>query len=223
MRPIINSLSHVGRRLLAAGLLSSLLLACTQPTLTSPNDSHNEPVSILNSDGIRERFGNYGVEIIRQDDSTRLSGLFSVDDATGIKTTRTLAVVLFDELARTRLADEHQLIIAGNSIGITFREAGWNIHKQHLLFGEIDLADSALMHKLMPAADLSSVAMHIYDFSVERHGRTHRYATIAEIHHPDYLSLEDLQHRYVIDARTNNHSNIESTELAQRVLREIDR
>ena len=52
------------------------------------------------------------------------------------------------------------------------------------------LAD--LMRIDLPA----SLATHVYEFVIRKEGRSFDYATIVELHHPDYLAVEDLHSIY---------------------------
>ena len=49
---------------------------------------------------------------------------------------------------------------------------------------------------LMKIDTPSSLATHSYRFEVEKNGNRHRYATITEIHHPDYLTPHELSAMY---------------------------
>ena len=63
---------------------------------------------LLNSERIRLKFGSYGIEVLKQAGSLRVSNLFSKSD--DVKTTRTLAVVSYPEQIPKALAKSHQLI-----------------------------------------------------------------------------------------------------------------
>src|SRR5690606_37906628 len=87
-------------------------------------------------------------------------------------------------------AREHEAILAGGSIGAVFAAAGWRVTKRHLQYGELDSTRrvEALMGGLQP----SKLAAHVYVLAVERDGTAYDYAVIAEVHHPAYLTAEDL-------------------------------
>ena len=149
----------------------------------------------LNSDMIERRFGSYGVDVLEQTDERRVSSLFSGSGAQ--KTTRTYAVVDFIAPGRRAYADEHAKISAGASIGKTFRSAGWQIEKQHIFIGELEIPPqygsiTDLMNIELPA----TLATHHYLFTVSRDERSWNYATITEIHHPQYLTADDLRELY---------------------------
>lgn len=151
--------------------------------------------STLNSDGIARKFGSYGVEILDATDTRRISSLYS-DSGDG-PVTRTYAVVEFLGSNVAAVAEVHARIVAGTSIGATFREAGFSIRKQSLFIGALpvpatytDLA--RLMHVNLP----QSLAVHQYLFIVSRDERSWNYARITEVHHPDYLGAADLEKLY---------------------------
>jgi len=149
----------------------------------------------LNSDRIERMFGNYGVDVICSSPFRRESSLYSTSDDG--KTTRTYAVVDFQGEPRREYAREHALIESGASIGTTFRRAGWTIDKQHLFIGGLEIPDTySLIGELMKIPLPETLAVHVYLMIVKKDGRSFPYATIAEIHHPDYLSAADLNEIY---------------------------
>ena len=108
-----------------------------------------EPES-LNSERIEERFGSYGIEVLSHESGIRRSSLYSVDNE--VKTCRTYAVVRFVDESTPRVAAAHANILAGGSIGATFKSSGWHIGKITLAVSSISLggsdhAISQLMHK----------------------------------------------------------------------------
>jgi len=155
---------------------------------------------LLNSDRIRQAFGNYAVDVLQADDETRISSLYSVSadpKSPRVKTTRTLALVRFLVPRDPSLDREHEAIVNGASIGETFRNSGWSISKKNLLLCELSLAATDLpalsgMHITLPA----TLALHRYYFSVRRENITVDYAIVEEIHHPDYLTLRMLEGIY---------------------------
>lgn len=149
----------------------------------------------LNSDRIERAFGNYGVEILRADETRRVTSLHS-SDSTG-KTTRTYAVVQYRGTPHALIAAEHAKILKGGSIGATFRAAGWEIDKQHVFIGELEVPKTYTeIASLMRVSLPESLAAHSYLFNVRRDERTLQYATITEIHHPDYLDAATLESIY---------------------------
>ena len=107
---------------------------------------------LLNSERIVERFGNYGIEVLQHDADIRRTSLYSLED--GLKVCRTFAVVQFHNAATTSVADAHEAILAGNSIGETFKAAGWSINKLTLHVGGLALpADESEIRSLMQLDD----------------------------------------------------------------------
>lgn len=154
---------------------------------------------LLNSERIEERFGNYGVEVLSQDGRLRRSNLYSTN--AGTRTCRTYAVVQFADSPPAGIQASHQAVLSGQSLGSTFRDAGWSIAKESLYVGGIALLkpDSELVD-LMRISPGERLAMHAYRLVLERDARTIHYATIVEVHHPDYLGLEELGELYEVAA-----------------------
>jgi len=149
----------------------------------------------LNSDMIRDTFGNYGVEVRSENDSRRTSSLYSSQGK--FKTTRTYAIVEYAGKPRQAYAGEHEKILSGASIGATFRAAGWDIRKQHLFIGELEVpATYGSLAEMMEIALPQTLATHQYLFIISRDEISFNYATITEIHHPDFLTAIDLNERY---------------------------
>ena len=73
-----------------------------------------------NSDRIRLKFGNYGIEIVENGLRIRVSNLFST--TAGLKTNRTFAVVMYPAVIEPAFEKEHEAIIDGQSIGIVFKD-----------------------------------------------------------------------------------------------------
>ncbi|MGR8934009.1 MAG: hypothetical protein ACU837_06405 [Gammaproteobacteria bacterium] len=173
---------------------------CGNAVLSVETDPPHAPAAeilrpLLNSERIKLKFGSYGIDVLKKDEKTRLSSLYSIED--GKKITRTFAVVLYPELLAPSLLKEHRQIVAGQSLGEVFKRNGWRINKKHLYFGEIQAtSDLEQVYSLMGGISPSKLPVHIYEFLVDKGGTPVRYATIAEIHHPAYLSLYDLKAVY---------------------------
>jgi hypothetical protein len=150
---------------------------------------------LLNSERIERRYGSYGVVVLQADAESRTSSLYS-NEASG-RICRTLAIVEFMLPVDDRLAKAHRKVVAGGSIGATFRDAGWRIEKSTLLLGEMR-ADDAFEGTagLMQIGAGASLATHRYRFDVIKGPVRIPYAVITEIHHPDYLRLEQLRAMY---------------------------
>ena len=147
---------------------------------------------ILNSERIEKRFGSYGIDVLASEAGLRRSSLFSLDGDTA--TCRTYAVVEFVEQPDDRYDDAHARILAGDSIGATFKESGWNIQKHTLYIGTIRLPDrSTEIGELMRLTGAHDLAVHVYQLVLVRDGAALEYATIMEVHHPEYLKVTELR------------------------------
>jgi hypothetical protein len=164
---------------------------------TSPEDRHT--LALANSDRIQLLFGNYGIQVLENSPGMRISSLYSIHD--GIKTNRTFAVVAYPEVVAEAIKKEHQTIIGGESIGIVFRNNGWHTIKHHQYFGELEASTGDSDTRSVFGA--TRPAIHIYWLSVMKNNSEFRYARIAEVHHPDYLQLEDLKAIYRDDFNDN--------------------
>jgi len=147
--------------------------------------------ALLNSERIAERYGNFGIEILQAENGRRLSSLYSVVE--GQKTMRTLALVEFTGADDPRLAAEHARVLAGESIGAVFKATGWTIEKisPRFCLSKLDLEELPELSAMdidLPA----SFATHNYIFRVKKGDSSIDYASITEIHHPDYLQPADL-------------------------------
>jgi hypothetical protein len=147
---------------------------------------------LLNSERIAQRFGSYGIDVLESDGTVRVSNLYSLEN--GRKVCRTFAVVLYPAEVDPRYADEHAAILAGGSIGAVFKEHGWTVTKKNLYFGTLET--TAKVAELMSDATGRALAVHIYGLYITRGDTTLPYATIAEVHHPDYLNLAAVRDIY---------------------------
>jgi hypothetical protein len=155
---------------------------------------HDEPdrPALLNSERIEQRFGSYGIDVLSSDGIVRVSDLYSLED--GRKICRTFAVVLYPAVPDPRYADAHAEILRGGSIGAVFEQLGWTVTKRNLHFGT--LAPTAKTAELMHDHTARPLAIHVYGLDVTKDGATLPYATIAEVHHPDYLTLHQVRAIY---------------------------
>ena len=149
----------------------------------------------LNSERIQQTFGSYGVEVLQASSEGRVSSLYSGsgDD----KVTRTFAVVRFSGRVRPAFANEHSRVKSGQSLGTVFKSAGWKIEKHNIFVGEMEVpAKYTLLSGLMQLSLPKYLAAHVYLFVIRKNNRSYNYATITELHHPDYLSAADLKAAY---------------------------
>jgi hypothetical protein len=160
----------------------------------------------LNSERIKNRFGSYGIVIIEQDARLRRSSLYSTDG--GIRTCRTYAVVEFVGDYAGEISTVHQKIVNGSSIGTTFTTDGWNVRKETFHIGGLALDD--MQHPVAGLMNLQSPAhlgIHAYDLHVGKGSQSIHYATIIELHHPDYLSEEELRSLYPVPDNLGSDEN----------------
>ncbi len=173
-----------------------MLISCstnTHPGETSTEENHSRP--LRNSDRIQMKYGSYGIDILENGDKIRVSNLYSTHN--DVKTNRTFAVVAFPDIIEAAFKTEHQSVINGQSIGVVFEQNGWEIKKHHLYFGEIELPPEHYAdHSLFGDIGTGQPAIHIYSLVVAKDNSEFEYAAIAEVHHPDFLQLEDLQAIY---------------------------
>ena len=154
----------------------------------------NHSQTLRNSDRIQIRFGSYGLDIIDNDEQIRVSKLYSTHD--GLKINRTFAVVAYPDIIESAFKKEHEAIINGQSIGVVFEHNGWEIEKHHQYLGEIELpTDNPGTHSLF-GTGADRPAIHIYSLVVNKNNSSFNYAQIAEVHHPEFLQLKDLQAIY---------------------------
>ncbi len=147
---------------------------------------------LLNSERIEQKFGSYGIDVLASDAQVRVSDLYSLEN--GAKVCRTFAVVLYPEPVDTRYAAEHREILAGGSIGAVFKRHGWTVTKKNLYFGT--LAPTPKVETLMHDNSGRRLAVHVYALYASKAGATLRYATIAEVHAPAYLTLAEVRGIY---------------------------
>ncbi len=148
-----------------------------------------------NSDRIRLKFGNYGIEIVENGIRIRVSNLYS--ETTGVKTNRTFAVVMYPAVIEPAFKKEHEAIIGGQSIGDVFKKHGWLIDKRHQYIGELEtFADFSGVHAVFGDIGAVRPVIHVYSLFIKKGRDVFHYASIAEVHHPEYLELEELKTVY---------------------------
>ena len=151
----------------------------------------NGTVGLGNSERIRLKFGSYGIEVVDSGQGIRVSNLYSIQD--GVRTNRTFAVVAYPDVIAPEFHKEHDAIVSGQSIGNVFRNNGWVVDKRHQYFGSVELP---LAHSITEAVfgDIGETqpVIHVYSLFIRKNDAEFHYATIAEVHHPDYLDWEDL-------------------------------
>lgn len=154
--------------------------------------------ALLNSERIQQQFGSCSIEVLPGETGLRRSSVYSRHGRETV--CRTYAVVRFAESAEERYREEHAKILAGNSIGAIFRSHGWDVHKQTLFIGRLQLPNErTAIASLMRLDDQYELALHVYQLLLARDNQVFEYATIIESHHPAYLSENDLRELYEYD------------------------
>ena len=149
----------------------------------------------LNSERIAAAFGSYGLDVIQSSSEGRASSLYSGsgDD----KITRTFAVVKFSGRVRGAFASEHSQVQSGRSLGAVFKSGGWEIQKHNIFVGEMEVPEKyGMLSTLMQITLPEFLAAHVYQFVIRKDDRSYDHSTIVELHHPDYLSAENLEAVY---------------------------
>lgn len=174
------------RNYLHAAVLTTTLGACVV-----------EP-ELLNSERVESQFGNFGIEVLSYTDGVRRSRLYST--AAGVETCRTYAVVRFDDVATAGVGAVHERVLNGASIGAAFKASGWQVLKQTRFIGEIELEpDPHAVYAMMRLPDTPPLAMHVYRLLVRKGERVVTYATIIELHHPQYLTRDEVHSIFAVE------------------------
>lgn len=179
--------------LLLAFMMGICGLTAQESSAALSTEAHLQP-GLLNSERIRTKFGNYGIEVLHEDQYHRISDLYS--EHIGKRITRTLAFVIYEEIEPGHpLYYEHGEVVAGGSIGEVFKQKGWQVIKsRHEIFsmgGCFPTSQTALQR--MHISEKDFIAVHSYQFSARRDLETIPYSQIIEIHHPDFLTVEELK------------------------------
>jgi hypothetical protein len=151
-----------------------------------------QPADLLNSQRIEQTFGSYGIAVLESAAGIRVSNLYSTNGTRDV--CRTFAVVRYPPIVEPAFAAEHAAILAGGSIGAAFAAAGWDVAKLHGYYGEVKAQGRAA--ELMSVQAGTRLAAHVYALDVIKDGARFRYATMVEIHHPEYLTVDDLRTIY---------------------------
>ncbi len=148
-------------------------------------------VELGNSDRIRLKFGSYGIEVLESEDGIRVSNLYSIDN--GVKTIRTFAVVDLPLVIAPEFSKEHEAIINGQSIGSVFKNNGWVVDKRDQYFDNIEMPLTMTGRSVFGFKGATRAAVQIYSLFIRKQDVECFYASIAEVHHPEYLTLQDLK------------------------------
>ena len=164
---------------------------------TALNAWASEPI-VLNSERIQQQFGSYGVDVLTSEPGLRRSSLYSVAEDDRI--CRTYAIVRFAGEMDDSYSHEHTKVLEGNSLGNVFKTNGWGIRKQTLHIGSISInATDGQIFDLMRLVAERSLALHVYQLLLTKNEQIFEYATILEVHHPDYLIESELLEIYPYD------------------------
>lgn len=174
------------------------LLALSAGTAAYAQRAADAPArELLNSERIERAFGSYGVQVLTSDPRVRVSNLYSEDavrPGADRRICRTFAVVRYPDHVQPAFAAEHAEILGGGSIGAVFAAHGWQVLKTHLAMQEVTA--STRVAALMRVNEGVPLALHAYVLEIAKDGMTFPYASLVEIHHPDYLSLTELERIY---------------------------
>lgn len=164
-----------------------------------------------NSERIRMKFGSFGIEVLENGPGIRVSSLYSTHD--GSRVNRTFAVVAYPKVIEAAFKKEHEAIVNGQSIGIEFKNSGWQIDKQHQYFGEIETPHDYFSAESQTGetGKLQS-AIHVYSLIINKGDAAFEYASIAEVHHPKFLQLDDLAVIYGPEFSTHQKKNGQITD-----------
>lgn len=110
--------------------------------------------------------------------------------------TRTLAISEFAGDLPEALQAAYQAIRGGASMGATLEAAGWRVDKRQRYLGEVPVSTNLHCLSDLPADSPQQWAVQVYDLWVLRDDAEVRFALLAELHDPRYLTLQDLQRIY---------------------------
>lgn len=155
----------------------------------APIEKQLEPLA--NSERIYLKFGSYSIDIIENNSAIRVSSLYSTHD--GVRIIRTVAVVAYPGKIEEAFRKEHFAIVSGQSIGTLFKSRGWEIEKHHQYFGEIETSNGLFCETAnSDGTQQTQSAIHVYTLVIKKNNTSFEYASIAEVHHPEFLKLDDL-------------------------------
>jgi hypothetical protein len=153
----------------------------------------------LNSERIEDRFGSFGIDVLPSPDGIRRSNLYSLRD--GERICRTYAIVrLHDPPADAgdpALVRARRAVDAGASLGATFEDEGFEVQKRTRYVGSLpELHPAPRWVGWMQTGSSAGLAVHIYELYVKKASKVIDIASIIEVHHPDYLTSDDLELLY---------------------------
>ena len=102
-------------------------------------------------------------------------------------------MVSYPDVIDAAFEKEHEAIVNGQSIGVVFEQNGWTIDKHHQYLGEMEMPAEYAGNDPLFGTATNRPAIHIYSLLVSKNTHRFNYALIAEIHHPEFLQLKDLE------------------------------
>ena len=149
---------------------------------------------LLNSTRIELKFGSYGVQILTQNQGTRsrLSNLYSKHEDE--KIARTIAFTQYEKIIHGKLSKVHEEILAGGSIGSTFKKHGIAIKKDLFFKGLVTDMPNQLQ-QLMHTQECAFAAV-IYNLVARDGDDYYPYCTILEVYSREFLTLEEVERIY---------------------------
>ena len=159
------------------------IIYCMLLTLIATVPIQAEVTPQLNSDLIRQRFGNYQVGVLQQDEKLRVANLYSV--TSGVVVCRTLAVTHFIAPVAPSLMTADARIRSGESIGATLQDLGFDVSKK--LLTETQAQSGSAFELLAPDVALgTTLSINVYVLQAIKDDHTEDYAVIAEAYHPQH-------------------------------------
>ncbi len=148
----------------------------------------------LNSTLIKKKFGSYGVEVIAQEPSLRITSLYSL--VNGIPVTRTLAMVGYSSDYPLDVSEVHEKIVSGGSLGQSFVDHGFEVFKETKSLVNLPCSDELVpLYEMMSLNQHQPLAYHNYVLKVKKAGDWISYASVTEVHSPEHLTARELAER----------------------------
>ena len=141
----------------------------------------------MNSEEIKARFGSYHVDVLQQDQTSRLANLYSTHD--GVAVCRTLAITRFSQPISPAIKEADKQIRAGRSIGNTLQQAGLLMSREVIIEASTPCGQqfSALCAQTVPEEAYIYLRVYRLHAGTDPQSLT-PYAIIAEAHHPEHTA-----------------------------------
>ena len=142
----------------------------------------------VNSEEIKTRFGSYHVNVLEQDQTSRLANLYSTHD--GVAICRTLAITRFSHPISAELAEADKHIRAGQSIGDKLHQAGLLMSREVIIEASTPCGQQFATLCAQTVLVGSPIYLRIYRLHAGTQPQSLRpYAIIAEAHHPEHTAV----------------------------------